>query len=98
MGSQRSGGRSVFFQLSLGDALSCRVTGQNFIVSRDIIFATSVVDLKLNSRYGHMYRKKRLCLQGDSSNAFPGKCFVQYNLILNFFFRRLRSIDRFHVT
>ena len=42
------------------------------------IFVTSVVDLKLNFKSGHMYRKRRLCLQGDSSNAFPGKCFVQY--------------------
>ena len=27
-----------------------------------------------------MHRKKRPYLQGDSSNAFPKKCFVQYKL------------------
>ena len=41
------------------------------------IYSTSIVYLKLNSRRGHMYYKKSLCLQGDSSNAYPGKCFVQ---------------------
>ena len=46
------------------------------------IFVTRVVDLKLNSKCGRMHRKKRLCLQGDSSNAFPVKGFVQYKLIL----------------
>ena len=34
-----------------------------------------------------MYREKRLCLQGDSSNAFPEKCFYQYKLMLNLFYR-----------
>ena len=29
-----------------------------------------------------MYRKKRLCLQSDNSNAFPGKSFVQYLTII----------------
>ena len=52
------------------------------LLSRDI-FVTSTVDLKLNFKCGHTYRKKRLCLFGDSSNAFPGKSFVQYKLILN---------------
>ena len=33
-----------------------------------------------------MYHKKRLCLQGDSSIGFPGKCFVQYKLMLNLFY------------
>ena len=43
------------------------------------IFVTSAVDLKLNSTA----RKKRICLQGDIlSYAFPGKCSVQYKLIL----------------
>ena len=32
-----------------------------------------------------MYHKKRLCLQRDSSVGFPGKCFVQYKLMLNLF-------------
>ena len=44
-------------------------------------------DLKLNSKCGHMYHKKRLCLQGDSSNVLAGKCFVQYKLMLNLFYR-----------
>ena len=43
-------------------------------------FATSV---KLNSKCSHMYLKKRLCLQGNISNAFPGKWSVQYKLMLN---------------
>ena len=43
-------------------------------------------DLKLNSKCGHIYHKKRLCLQDDSSNAFPGKCFVQYKLKINLFY------------
>ena len=43
-------------------------------------------DLKLNSKCGHMHHKKRLCLQGDSSIGFPGKCFVQYKLMLNLFY------------
>ena len=34
-----------------------------------------------------MYHKKRLCLQGDSSIGFAGKCFVQYKLMLNLFYR-----------
>ena len=46
------------------------------------IFVTSVVDLKLKSECCHMYRSKTLCLEGDSSNAFPRKCFVQYKLYL----------------
>ena len=33
---------------------------------------------QLNSKCGHIYRTKRLSLQGHSSNAFPWKCFVQY--------------------
>ena len=44
-------------------------------------------DLKLNSKCGHMYHKKRLCLQGGSSNAFSRKCFVQYKLRINLFYR-----------
>ena len=45
------------------------------------IFVRSVVDLKLNSKCGHMCRKKRLRLHGDCSNAFPGKkfCTLQVN-------------------
>ena len=35
-----------------------------------------------------MHHKKRLCLQGDSSIGFPGKCFVQYKLMLNLFYCR----------
>ena len=34
-----------------------------------------------------MYHKKRLCLQDGSSDAFPGKCFVEYKLMLNLFYR-----------
>ena len=30
-----------------------------------------------NLKVIHIYRRKSLCLQGDSSNAYPGKCFVQ---------------------
>ena len=43
---------------TFGDALSCGVAGQNFIVSRNICY--SVVDLTLDSKCGHMYRKKAL--------------------------------------
>ena len=35
-----------------------------------------------------------LCLQGDSSNTFPGKCFVQYKLMLNLFYNDLPGIHR----
>ena len=56
------------------------------------IFVTSVVDLKLNSGCGHMYRKKVLMLASGISNAFPGKCFVQYKLMLNFTYRSLSGI------
>ena len=33
-----------------------------------------------------MSRQKRICLRGESSNAFPGKCFDQYKLMLNLFY------------
>ena len=59
----------------------CRVAGQKMLLLQEI-FATSVVNLKLNSKCCNMYCKKTLCLQGDSSNTFPGKYFVWYKLYL----------------
>ena len=53
-----------------GDGLSCRVAGQNFTDSKNICYKCSVGDLKLNSK----------CC--NSSNAFPGKCFVHYLTII----------------
>ena len=72
------------FKKTFRDALSCRVACQSISQSQEI-FVTSAGDLKLNSNCGDIYRKKRLCSQGDSSNAFPVKCFVQCELILSDF-------------
>ena len=65
---------------TFGGALFCRVASQKKnIASRNICYNSSVVDLKLNSKCCHMYRGKTLCLQGDSSSAFPGKCSTSNN-------------------
>ena len=72
---------------TFGKGLSRKVAGQNFWYCLKKYLLQVFFDLKLNSKCGHMYRKKRLCLQGGSSIGFPGKCFVEYKLMLNLFYR-----------
>ena len=71
---------------AFSEELSRKVAGQNFWYCLKKYLLQVFFDLKLNSKCGHMYHKKRLCLQGDSSIGFPGKCFVQYKLMLNLFY------------
>ena len=72
---------------TFGEELSRKVAGPNVWYCLKKYLLQVFFDLKLNSKCGHMYHTKRLCLQDDSSNAFPGKCFVQYKLMLNLFYR-----------
>ena len=72
---------------TFGEELSRKVAGPNVWYCLKKYLLQVFFDLKLNTKCDHMYHKKRLCLQDGSSDAFPGKCFVQYKLMLNLFYR-----------